>query len=88
MRTAAFIAMLISLGLVFSAMSSGGPHCNPVSNCPGELVLMLGGSWLFGISAVVWVVLTFFGWLIRFTAQNWQQGQDQCFDQHHHGRKL
>jgi hypothetical protein len=86
MRTAAFIAMLIGIGLMILAASNGGPQCAS-DTCAGVVVGWLLGLGLFWISALMWIRLTILGWLIRFGARNWYQGRDQYFDEDS-GRKL
>lgn len=86
MRTAAFIAMLLGIGLMILAASNGGPQCAEETYA-GVVIGWLAGMGLFWIAAIIWLRLTILGWLIRFGARNWYQGRDQYFDQEF-GRRL
>lgn len=75
MRIIAFASMLIAAGLMWIAVSNGGPQCKPVSNCSDVLILMATGMALFYISAIICIELTLVAWIVRFISRHWQAGQ-------------
>lgn len=80
MRTA-FIGMLLGIGLMFLAASSGGPQCYPVESCPGLYVLMMFSMELLILSTIVWVRLTILAWIIHFGARQWYTGKGQHYEE-------
>ena len=75
MRVAAFVGVLIGIGLLVLASFMTTPHETYEQHQAIGVFVWFPGFMITFICAAIWVRLTGLGWVIRFAALNWQTGR-------------
>jgi hypothetical protein len=74
MIKAAFVVMLIGIGMIFLASAIHGD--GDVEKVQRAFLILPGFFLMFG-GGVLWFRLVVLGWIVRFVSFNWASGKDQ-----------